>query len=65
LNRPEAFLNGRWCEETSGKILWRGKNPKLENSTGEVTLRVDGGRIIELPFWKIWQRSRTRMHLSD
>ena len=34
----------------SGKISWRGKDPKLENSTGEATLRVDGGRIIELPF---------------
>jgi hypothetical protein len=33
-----------------GKILWRGKDAKLESSTGEATLRVDGGSIIELPF---------------
>jgi len=36
--------------KASGKILWRGKNPKLESCTGEATLRVENARIIELPF---------------
>jgi hypothetical protein len=50
----QEWLPRQWREhirgEASGKILWRGKNPKLESSTGEAMLRVDGGRIIELPF---------------
>jgi hypothetical protein len=50
----EEWLPRQWRDhvrgEASGKIRWRGKNPKLESSTGEATLRVDGGRIIELPF---------------
>ncbi len=50
----EEWLPRQWREhvrgKASGKILWRGKNPKLESSTGDATLRVDGGRIIELPF---------------
>src|SRR5436309_1807689 len=50
----EEWLPKQWREHlrgnASGKILWRGKNPKLESSTGEAKLRVDGGRIIELPF---------------
>jgi hypothetical protein len=50
----EEWLPKGWREhvrgQASGKILWRGKNPKLESSTGEATLRVDEGRIIELPF---------------
>ena len=50
----EEWLPRQWREHVrgtaSGKILWRGKNPKLESSTGEAALRVDGGRIIELLF---------------
>ncbi len=50
----EEWLPRQWHEhvtgKASGKILCRGRNPKLESSTGEATLRVDGGRIIELPF---------------
>jgi hypothetical protein len=50
----EEWLPKPWREHVrgnaSGKISWRGKDPKLESSTGEATLRVDGGRIIELPF---------------
>ncbi|PYK71672.1 MAG: hypothetical protein DME44_07080, partial [Verrucomicrobia bacterium] len=50
----EEWLPRQWRKHVrgtaSGKILWRGKNPKLESSTGEAKLRVDGGRIIELPF---------------
>jgi hypothetical protein len=50
----EEWLPKGWREHVrgnaSGKISWRGKDPKLENSTGEATLRMDGGRIIELPF---------------
>jgi hypothetical protein len=50
----EEWLPKQWREhvrgKASGKILWRGKNPKLESSAGEATLRIDGGRIIELRF---------------
>ena len=50
----EEWLPKQWREhvsgKASGKISWRAKNPKLENSIGEATLRVDGARIIELPF---------------
>ena len=50
----EEWLPKQWREHlrgnASGKILWRGKNPKLESSGGEATLRVAGGRIVELPF---------------
>jgi len=50
----EEWLPKGWREhvrgQASGKISWRGNDPKLENSAGEATLRVDGGRIIELPF---------------
>src|SRR5438874_7675808 len=50
----EEWLPKQWRDHVrgtaSGNIRWRGKNPKLESSTGEATLRVDGGRIIELPF---------------
>src|SRR5438105_14049455 len=50
----EEWLPKGWREHVrgnaSGKISWRGKDPKLENSTGEAMLRLDGGCIIELPF---------------
>ena len=50
----DEWLPKGWQEhvggKASGKILWRDKNPKLESSVGEATLRVNGGRIIELPF---------------
>jgi hypothetical protein len=50
----EEWLPKQWREhisgKASGKILWRGKNPKLENSASEATMRLDGGHIIELPF---------------
>ena len=50
----EEWLPKQWREhvsgKASGKILWRGKNSKLESSTGKATLRVDGGRIIKLLF---------------
>src|SRR5258708_34317354 len=49
----EEWLPKGWREHVrgnaSGKISWRGKDPKLGKSTGETTLRMDGGRIIELP----------------
>jgi hypothetical protein len=70
----EEWLPRQWRDhvrgEASGKILWRGKNPKLESSTGEATLHVDGGRIIELPFLenlaKITnERALERLTLND
>jgi hypothetical protein len=70
----EEWLPKQWREhvrgKASGKILWRGKNPKLENSIGEATLRVDDGRIIELPFLeniaKITnEKSLERLTLND
>jgi hypothetical protein len=70
----EEWLARQWRDhvrgEASGKILWRGKNPKLESSTGEATLHVDGGRIIELPFLenlaKITnERALERLTLND
>ena len=70
----EEWLPKQWREhvtgKASGKIRWRGKNPKLESSTGEATLRVDGGRIIELPFLenlaKITdERTLERLTLND
>ena len=35
--------------EASGKIAWRGPNPKLEKSEGKATLRVEDGRVVRLP----------------
>ena len=70
----EEWLPRQWRDhvrgEASGKILWRGKNPKLESSTGEATLHVDSGRIIELPFLenlaKITnERALERLTLND
>jgi len=50
----EEWLPRQWREhvkgKASGKILWHGKNTKLESSAGEATLRIDDGRIIQLPF---------------
>ena len=43
-----------WREHVAGqasaRIHWQGENTKLETSRGSATLRVDGGRISELPF---------------
>ncbi len=70
----EEWLPKQWRDHVrgtaSGKIRWRGKNPRLESSTGEATLRVDGGRIIELPFLenlaKITnERTLERLTLND
>jgi hypothetical protein len=70
----QEWLPRQWRErvrgKASGKILWRGKNPKLESSAGEATLRVDGGSIIELPFLenlaKITnEKALERLTLSD
>jgi hypothetical protein len=70
----EEWLPKQWRErvrgKASGKILWRGKNPKLESSTGEATLRVDSGGIVELPFLenlaKITnERTLERLTLND
>lgn len=34
----------------TGKIAWRGRDPKLEHSEGEASLRLDQGRLVKLPF---------------
>jgi hypothetical protein len=36
--------------QASGEIRWRGKDQKLENAEGEASLRVEGGRLVKLPF---------------
>jgi hypothetical protein len=48
------WLPVSWNEHVSGrasgKVAWRGQNPKLENSEGEAHLRVDDGRVVRLAF---------------
>jgi hypothetical protein len=48
------WMPATWREhvsgEASGKIAWRGKDPKLENAEGEASLRVQGGHLVQLPF---------------
>ncbi len=48
------WLPASWKEHiagaASGRIEWRGPNPKLEQSEGEATFRLDDGRLVRLPF---------------
>jgi hypothetical protein len=48
------WLPRTWSEHISGgmsgAISWQGKNPKVEMSTGNASLRVNNGRIDKLPF---------------
>ena len=48
------WMPATWREyvsgEASGKIAWRGKDQKLENAEGEASLRVEAGRVVQLPF---------------
>src|SRR5213082_529375 len=45
-----ARWKGHFDGSASGKIHWAGENPKLENSSGEGSLRVRDGRIDKLTF---------------
>jgi hypothetical protein len=48
------WLPASWSEHVSGrasgKVAWRGQNPKLENSEGEAHFRLDDARVVRLPF---------------
>jgi len=48
------WLPEKWKKHLSGSgfgaVHWVGENPKLENSSGEGSLRVQGGRADNLPF---------------
>ncbi len=49
-----SWLPAEWKEHlagsASGDLHWAGKDPKLESSSGEGSLRVSNGRIDNLPF---------------
>ena len=51
-----AWLPGEWKEHlagsASGDLHWTGKDPRLESSSGEGSLRVSEGRIDNLPVLK-------------
>jgi hypothetical protein len=48
-----SWLPGEWKERLTGfafgNLHWAGKDPKLESSSGEGSLRVSDGRIDDLP----------------
>jgi hypothetical protein len=50
----DDWLPNGWREHVAGaatgKVHWKGRNPKLETSHIEAALRVDGGRVSKLPF---------------
>ena len=45
-----ASWEGHLAGSASGKIAWRGPNPKLVDSEGEATFHLDYGRVTKLPF---------------
>ncbi len=49
-----GWLPEKWKEHLSGSafggVHWIGENPKLESSSGEGSLRIQGGRADNLPF---------------
>ena len=45
-----AEWKGRLAGTAFGDLHWSGKDPKLESSSGEGSLRVSDGRIDDLPF---------------
>jgi hypothetical protein len=47
-----AEWKGRFEGRAFGDLHYTGKNPKLENSSGEGSLRIHNGRIDDLPFLK-------------
>jgi hypothetical protein len=44
-----AEWKGRFNGSASGELHWEGKDPKLENSSGEGSLRIQNGRIDDVP----------------
>jgi hypothetical protein len=50
----DDWLPSGWREHVAGaatgKVHWKGKNPKIETSQIEAALRVDDGRVSKLPF---------------
>ena len=44
-----AEWKGRFNGSASGEVHWAGKDPKLENSSGEGSLRIQNGRIDDVP----------------
>ena len=40
---------GRFNGSASGELHWAGKDPKLESSSGEGSLRIQNGRIDDVP----------------
>ena len=44
-----AEWKGRLKGSAFGAIHWTGKDPKLENSSGEGSLRIDNGRVDDVP----------------
>jgi hypothetical protein len=44
-----AEWKGRFNGIASGELHWAGKDPKLENSSGEGSLRIQNGRIDDMP----------------
>lgn len=47
-----AEWKGHFDGSAFGDLHYTGKNPKLENSSGEGSLRIQNGRIDDLPFLK-------------
>jgi hypothetical protein len=64
-NRKEYFAGSG-----AGEVHWTGKNPKLESSTREGSLRVNGAQIDHLPFLEklaalAQKKSIEHLRLSD
>lgn len=68
------WMPATWREyvsgEASGKIAWRGKDQKLENAEGEASLRVEAGRVVQLPFLEkiaevANEKTLERLNLTD
>lgn len=47
-----AEWKGHFKGSAFGDIHWTGKNPKLESSSGEGSLRIDNGRVDDVPLLK-------------
>ena len=57
-----AQWKGRLNGIAFGDVHWAGKDPKLESSSGEGSLRIRNGRIDVFPFWKSSRSSLRRSH---
>ena len=65
-----AEWKGRFEGSAFGDLHYSGKNPKLENSSGEGSLRIQNGRIDDLPFLKklgelAQKKSFERLNLNE